>query len=287
MQGYSSEADIPDLTTRLHEAALSLRKRLPHKPALGLILGSGLGEFASELSDPITIPADEIPFYPKSTVEGHAGQLVFGTIYEKGVHSIPLVVFQGRIHFYETADLDSVLFPTRLGITLGMHSLIVTNAAGGVKRDFSAGDLMLITDVLNLTFLRLPSLPKAEISHRSILDPAIRGHFQNSARTQNIPLKEGTYCWLKGPSYETAAEIEMLTRIGVSAVGMSTVPELTLAAQSGLHTAGLSLISNMATGIGTEKLSHQEVRETASRVGRRLTLLLRSTIMSLSQPPRA
>jgi purine-nucleoside phosphorylase len=246
-----------------------------------------LGEFASELSNPISIPAEEIPFYPKSTVQGHSGRLVFGTINEKGIHSIPLIVFQGRIHFYESGDLDSVLFPARLGIQLGLKSLIVTNAAGGVNRDLHPGDLMLITDILNLTFLRLPSLPKIIDPRPLILDPAIKSHFQHSAQSHGIPLKEGTYCWLKGPSYETASEIEMLARIGVAAVGMSTVPELTLAAQSGLQTAGLSLISNMGTGIGTEKLSHQEVTETASKVRSRLTLLLRSTIMSMSQPPRA
>ncbi len=196
------------------------------------------------------------------------------------------MVFQGRVHFYETGDLDPVLFPVRLAAQLGVSSLIVTNAAGGVNRTLRPGDLMLITDVLNLTFLPLSSNTESTKSH-SILDPTIRECFQQNARSQDIPLKEGTYCWLKGPSYETAAEIEMLARTGVDAVGMSTVPELAFAAQSGIRTAGLSLISNMGTGIGTKKLSHQEVTETASKVKGRLSRLLRSTIMSMSQPLRA
>ncbi|MEX2117091.1 MAG: purine-nucleoside phosphorylase [Bacteroidota bacterium] len=276
---------MPDLTTRLQGAAQAVLKRLPVKPALGLILGSGLGEFAGELSNPIPIPASEIPFYPQSTVEGHSGRVVFGTISENGFDSIPLVVFQGRVHFYETGDLDPVLFPVRLAIQLGITSLIVTNAAGGVNRNFHPGDLMLITGVLNLTFLPLPSNPSGKPSHLGILDPKIREYFQQNARSQGISLREGTYCWLKGPSYETAAEIEMLARTGVDAVGMSTVPELTIATQSGIRTAGLSLISNMGTGIGAAKLSHQEVTETASKVRGRLSRLLRSTIMSMSQPP--
>lgn len=281
------EADIPDLSTRLAEAARSLHGRFPSKPVIGLILGSGLGDFASELSNPISIPADDIPFYPKSTVEGHKGRLVFGVINEKGAASLPLVVFQGRIHFYESGDLDSVLFPVRLGIQLGLSSLIITNAAGAVNRAFHPGDLMLITDILNLTFLTLPHHTNRTGTRPPILDPSIQAHFQQNAHSQGIELKAGTYCWLKGPSYETAAEIEMLARTGVDAVGMSTVPELSFAAQSGLRTAGLSLISNMGTGIGTERLSHQEVTETAAKVKERLSRLLRSTIMSMSQLPPA
>ena len=235
------------------------------------------------MSNPISIPAAEIPFYPLSTVQGHAGRLVLGAFNVNGVESIPLVVFQGRVHFYETGDLDPVLFPVRLGIHLGISSLIVTNAAGAVNRAFRPGELMLIQSILNFTFLPLPSNPTHGISKPAVLDEGIADHFRRNANSLGIQLREGTYCWLKGPSYETAAEIELLARTGVDAVGMSTVPELTLAAQSGIRTAGLSLLSNMGTGIGGEKLSHQEVTETAYRIKSLLSRLLRSTIMSMSQ----
>jgi len=243
-----------------------------------------LGDFANELHNPVSIPASEIPFYPQSTVQGHAGRLVFGTINENGVESIPLVVFQGRVHFYETGDLDPVLFPARLAIHLGIMSLIVTNSAGAVNRAFHPGDLMLIRSILNFTFLPLPAESHPGISHPPVLNQGMADHFRKNANSLGTQLREGTYCWLKGPSYETAAEIEMLGRTGVDAVGMSTVPELTVAAQSGIRTAGLSLLSNMGTGIGGKKLSHQDVTETASSVRSLLSRLLRTTIMSMSQP---
>lgn len=253
------------------------------RPAIGLILGSGLGEFADELNQSVSIPSADIPFYPRSTVQGHAGRIVLGTIRQNDQESLPIVVFQGRVHFYETGDLEPVLFPVRLAIHLGISSLIVTNAAGAVNRAFSPGDLMLIRSTLNLSFHSLPGGEKATYPS-PVLDPGIAEFFRQNAKLLGIQLKEGTYCWLKGPSYETAAEIEMLARTRVDAVGMSTVPELTVAAQSGIRTAGLSLLSNMGTGIGLEKLSHQDVTETASRVKQHLSNLLRSTIMSMSQP---
>lgn len=194
------------------------------------------------------------------------------------------MVFQGRVHFYETGDLEPVLFPVRLAMQLGISSLIVTNAAGAVNRAFSPGDLMLISSALNLAFHSLPAGPEIKTAPPSILDRTIAEYFRQNAKSLGIQLREGTYCWLKGPSYETAAEIEMLARTGVDAVGMSTVPELTVAAQSGIRTAGLSLLSNMGTGIGGQKLSHHEVTETASKVKQLLSRLLRSTIMSMSQP---
>lgn len=257
------------------------------KPAIGLILGSGLGEFAEELSPAVSISASDIPFYPQSTVQGHAGRLVLGTIRQDGNESLPLVVLQGRVHFYETGDLDPVLFPVRLAAQLGISSLIVTNAAGAVNRSYSPGDLMLIRSTLNLTFQSIPAGSKTKSVSSAILDPVLAEHFRQNAKSLGVQLREGTYCWLKGPSYETAAEIEMLARVGADAVGMSTVPELTLAAASGIRTAGLSLLSNMGTGIREEKLSHQEVTDTASRVKQRLSSLLRSTIMSMSQPHQA
>ena len=270
---------------KVAQAVEYLLKRA-NKPTLGVILGSGLGEFAAELSQSVSIPATDIPNYPASTVPGHSGRLVFGCITDNGRKSAEILVFQGRKHFYETGSLDPVIFPVLLARALGVTSLIVTNAAGGVNRSFTPGDLMLIRDVLNLTFLPLPGkLSDDDIRPSSpALDANMGQAFRESADKMGMTLQEGTYCWLKGPSYETAAEIEMLSRLNVDAVGMSTVPELVHSAALGIRTGGLSLITNFATGITDQKLSHAEVTETASKVKDRFTQLLQSTLLSISQP---
>lgn len=254
------------------------------KPEIGLILGSGLGNFADELQGSISVPASDIPAYPRSSVAGHAGRVVVGHLSGTGRKAPLVVAFQGRTHFYETGILDPVLFPTYLAKALGVHTLIVTNAAGGIRKSLRPGDLMLINDVINLTFLPLQQTPDRIRNHRGLLDPILRDQFLKTAKDEKMALAEGTYCWVKGPSYETAAEIEMLARIGADAVGMSTVPELTHALSLGLRTAGLSLISNLATGIGDVKLSHAEVTETASRVRQHFSRLLTQTLLSLTPP---
>jgi len=276
----------------VREAAEAVQKLGPAKPEVALILGSGLGDFADELLDRITIPSADIPHYPASSVQGHAGKLVFGTVSRSQKKSPPLLVFQGRVHFYESGDLSSALFPVSLAKALGVSVLIVTNAAGGINRSFTPGDLMLITDVLSLAFLRvnaageLPRNPVIEsrfgkASPTSPFDPPLQEIIRQAARELSLPLQEGTYCWVKGPSYETAAEIEMLFRTGVDAVGMSTVPEISLATRLGMKVAGISLISNLATGISATKLSHQEVTETATKVKSRFTNLLTETLLRL------
>lgn len=272
--------DKPGATSEhIEEAAAVVELRLPAPPKIGLILGSGLGEFASEIRNPLTIPSSDIPHYPRSTVPGHKGQIVYGHLEEEGRQSMPLMVFQGRIHFYESGDLGPSLFPTRLAVRLGIRALLVTNAAGGVNRSFRPGDLMLIENTLNLTFLKLPT----GTGRQELLHPDLRAILLQAARNVNIELRSGTYCWLKGPSYETAAEIRMLREMGADAVGMSTVPELACAAGLGVKTAGLSLISNMGTGIGAGKLSHAEVTETAFQAKDNLTNFLRSALMTASR----
>lgn len=267
-------------------AAKFVADRLGRKPEVALILGSGLGEFAETLSDANVLNTKDIPHYPPSTVPGHAGRLVAGVLRGNDRQSGSLLVFQGRTHFYESGRLDDVLFPARLALALGVTTLFVTNAAGGISRSLRPGDLMLIRDTINLTFLRVPVPPDARrTGPPDICHPHLRQAITESAAREKIPLKEGVYCWVKGPSYETAAEIDMLATIGGDAVGMSTVPELLLAAHSGVRTAGISLISNFATGRGGGILSHEEVTQTASRVTATFVRLLTTTLLSLTSRP--
>ncbi len=276
----------------LNKALAFIRQETTLRPAVALVLGSGLGDFADELSDPVTIPTATIPSYPVSTVQGHAGKLVFGHLKDHGRQSKPLLVFQGRVHFYETHDIGRTLLPAYIASGLGAQVFLVTNAAGGINRLFSAGDLMLIEDYLNV-FLRFSSprigdSPTAAIHPlevtarpRNPFDPVLSDHILNAAADLKIPLQKGTYCWLSGPSYETPAEIEMLRRLGADAVGMSTVPEIAAAHRLGMNVAGISLVSNMAAGMTGEKLSHEEVNQTAGRVKERFTKLMREVIWRL------
>lgn len=276
----------------LNKALAFIRQETTLRPAVALVLGSGLGDFADELSDPVTIPTATIPSYPVSTVQGHAGKLVFGHLKDHGRQSKPLLVFQGRVHFYETHDIGRTLLPAYIASGLGAQVFLVTNAAGGINRLFSAGDLMLIEDYLNV-FLRFSSprigdSPTTAIHPlemtarpRNPFDPVLSDHILNAAADLKIPLQKGTYCWLSGPSYETPAEIEMLRRLGADAVGMSTVPEIAAAHRLGMRVAGISLVSNMAAGMTGEKLSHEEVNQTAGRVKERFTKLMREVIWRL------
>ncbi|HEX9614684.1 MAG TPA: purine-nucleoside phosphorylase, partial [Bacteroidota bacterium] len=233
----------------------------------------------------VSIPSSDIPYYPPSGVPGHSGRIVLGHVAADGGQSAQLIVFQGRKHFYESGTLDPVVFPVYLAAALGVTMLIVTNAAGGINKSFRPGDLMLIKDVFNFAFIRLPGKSPNQIRDCYTPDPAVEQALRENALKAGLKLQEGTYCWLKGPSYETAAEIEMLSRLGVDAVGMSTVPELSHAASLGLRTAGLSLISNLGTGITGQKLSHNEVTETASKVKQLFSTLLRTTLVSISPQP--
>ena len=263
-----------------------LRKRISTTPLVACILGSGLGDFAEQLSESTEINSANIPNYPISSVTGHAGKLVFGRITDGSRSSPPLLVFKGRVHFYESSSLRTVLTPIKVASALGSKYLLVTNAAGGINRGFRPGQLMLIRDVIDLTFTQR-SMNSGTIADRpsaphSLFDETLQALLRLTARDLSVPLVEGTYCWLKGPTYETAAEIEMLRRIGADAVGMSTVPEIVEANASGMKVVGISLISNLATGITGEKLSHEEVTETANRVKETFTRLMREFLLRLS-----
>ncbi|MDP1825678.1 MAG: purine-nucleoside phosphorylase [Archangium sp.] len=257
-----------DLVARLDACTAVIRKKAPgFEPKLGIILGSGLGAFADSLERPVSIDYSELPDFPISSVHGHAGRLVLGY---RG--TVPVVAMQGRVHFYEGYQPWQVAFPARVLGRLGIKHLTVTNAAGGINLNFKVGDLMAITDHLNLSgFNPLvgknvealgPRFP--DMSHA--YDPASLEVLRAAAKAEGVNLREGVYVSLSGPSYETPAEIRMLRTLGGDAVGMSTVPEVIVASHMGIKVTGISCVTNLAAGIGKNALSHDEVSETANRV---------------------
>ncbi|MNM93266.1 Purine nucleoside phosphorylase 1 [compost metagenome] len=266
----------------IQEAADYILEKAGSKPEVGLILGSGLGILADHIENAITLDYADIPHFPKSTVEGHAGELVLGTVGGRQV-----VLMKGRFHMYEGYGPEVTAFPVRVMKALGASKLLVTNAAGGVNMSYSPGDLMLISDHLNLTGQspltgpndntlgpRFPDMSEA-YSRR------LRTLAKDIAREHDIPLQEGVYAGLIGPAYETPAEIRMLRTIGADAVGMSTVSEVIVARHAGLEVLGISCISNMASGILDQPLSHDEVMETTERVKEKFLGLVTSIIPKL------
>lgn len=252
---------------KIDRAKSFLDSNIKEAPEIGLILGSGLGVLAEEIKDAIKIPYETIPEFPVSTVAGHAGQLVFGTLAGK-----PVVAMQGRFHYYEGYSMEKVTFPVRVMKALGVQTLIVTNAAGGVNEAFSAGDLMLIRDHINnmganpliganegTLGVRFPDMSNA-------YSPELRQLAKAAAATLDLSIQEGVYVGNSGPAYETPAEIHMIRKLGGDAVGMSTVPEVIVARHAGLEVLGISCISNMAAGILNVPLSHEEVMETTEQV---------------------
>ncbi|MGW9526816.1 purine-nucleoside phosphorylase [Paenibacillus terrae] len=251
----------------IQEAADYIRAKSGIRPEIGLILGSGLGILADLIQEGISIPYQDIPHFPVSTVEGHEGELLLGTIEGRAV-----VMMKGRFHMYEGYGPQLTAFPVRVMKQLGIQSLLVTNAAGGVNTSYEAGDLMVISDHLNLTGqnpligpndsalgVRFPDMSEA-YSRR------LRGIAKQTAAQQGFSLQEGVYAGLLGPNYETPAEIVMLRTLGADAVGMSTVSEVTVARHAGIEVLGFSCITNMAAGILDQPLSHDEVMETAEKV---------------------
>lgn len=257
-----------DLVARIDACVNVIRAKAPgFQPKLGVILGSGLGGFADTLERPTAIDYRELPDFPTSSVVGHAGRLVLGW---RG--TVPVVVMQGRVHFYEGYQPWQVAFPARVLCRLGITHLTVTNAAGGINLGFQPGDLMAMTDHLNLAGYNPLIGPNDErlgprfpdMSHA--YDPQYLGVLKTVAAAEKVDLKQGVYVSLVGPSYETPAEIRMLRTMGADAVGMSTVPEVIVAAHMGVKVTGISCITNLAAGIGHQKLSHDEVAETADKV---------------------
>ncbi|MCM3719685.1 purine-nucleoside phosphorylase [Fictibacillus phosphorivorans] len=270
------------MSTKLQTSANFIQSKLNASPKIGLILGSGLGILAEEIENPVVIPYSEIPEFPVSTVEGHAGQLVIGELAGKQV-----VAMQGRFHYYEGYSMEKVTFPVRVMKLIGVETIVVTNAAGGVNKDFEAGDLMLITDHINnmgdnpligandSSFgVRFPDMSEA-------YTPSLQDVARKVSKELGIQLKEGVYVGNTGPSYETPAEVRMLRVMGADAVGMSTVPEVIIARHSGMKVLGISCISNMAAGILDQPLTHDEVMETTELVKANFLSLVKGMVKEI------
>jgi purine-nucleoside phosphorylase len=261
-----------------------IRKNAPHAPDTAVVLGSGLGEFAENLRDNVSIPVSDIPHYPVPSIPGHNGRLIFGRI-----GPTQLLSFQGRTHFYESNDLGNVLYPILIAHGLGVKKILLTNAAGAVNRLLRPGDLMLIHEQINLTFKSIDpylldgsTLKPAAAFNERLYDPKLCELIGRIAQEKGIPLQRGVYCGVLGPSYESASEIEMIRRMGGDAVGMSTVNEARVASALGMRVAGISCITNMATGILPQKLSHNEVTEVADRVKGTFSGLLTGVMTSIN-----
>jgi purine-nucleoside phosphorylase len=254
------------LALRLDEAAAHVQARSPLRPAIGVVLGSGLGAFADALEDAVSVPFGEIPHFPASTVVGHTGSLVVGR--SRGV---PVAVMKGRVHFYEGYALEQVVFPVRVLGRLGISTLVLTNAAGAINPAFAPGDLMVIEDHLNLLGNPLLGPNEDALGPRfpdmsEVYDRGLRDVAEAACRTASVRCHRGVYVSLTGPSYETPAEIRMFRTMGADAVGMSTVPEAIAARHMGMRVVGLSCLTNMAAGVTDRKLDHREVLETGERV---------------------
>lgn len=279
--------DRSELHKAVTVAARHVSSLLSGKPKHAIVLGSGLGDFSKRLEIKIVIETSTIPHYPSISVASHTGQIILAS-FSSPVGNRDVLVFKGRTHFYESGVLENTVFQIFLMKELGIDSVLLSNAAGGINRMFVPGDLMLITDYLDLTQTRLSSLLPAvadiEIARHPYNEPVIPSELKTKIRSVatnlNIALKEGTYCWLRGPSYESAAEIQMLTRIGADAVGMSTVPEIFLGKRLGMQVAAISVISNLGTGISSEKLSHEEVSEVGRSVQGRFGTLVEEILRS-------
>ena len=256
-----------DITTRIYAAADYIRSRTSLRPTVGLVLGSGLGDFADTLENPVRIPYSDIPNFPVPTVPGHAGALVFGKKCGQTV-----VVLQGRIHYYEGLPQQEITLPIRVLAALGVKTLVLTNACGGVNLSFRPGDLMLISDHINYSGanpLMGPNLDAFGPRFPDMSDlytASLRKAIKEKAAAAGIPLQDGVYAMYSGPNYETPAEIRMFRVLGADTVGMSTVPEALVAGHCGMNVVGVSCVTNMAAGVLPVKLSHAEVMETADRV---------------------
>jgi purine-nucleoside phosphorylase len=268
-------------------AAATIRKRTQLQPSVGLILGSGFSPLADAVEDGVSIPYDEIPHFPVATVAGHLGRLILGRLEGREV-----VVMQGRVHYYEGYSMAETTFPVRLMQVLGIETLFVTNAAGGLVKEFRAGDLMLITDHINLIGmgglnpLRGPNLDEfgprfPDMSHP--YDPHLQALARQAAAEADIPLQEGVYVCLAGPSFESPADVRFLRLIGADAVGMSTVPEVIVARHGGTRVLGISGISNVlpAEGAPPAETTHEEVLEAGQMLAPRLEAVVRGVLRGL------
>lgn len=274
--------------TEVNEASAFIQKQLAAKPSIGLILGSGLGVLADKIENPVTVSYKDIPHFPVSTVSGHKGQLVAGTLEGRQV-----IALQGRFHYYEGYSIKQVTFPVRVMKELGVTSLLVTNASGGINQDFTPGDLMVITDhINNMGQNPLIGSNDDEMGPRfpdmsAVYDRSYIKHAEACAASLDITIQKGVYVGNTGPTYETPAEVKMLRVLGGDAVGMSTVPEVIVAGHAGMRVLGISCISNMAAGILDQPLTHDEVIETTAKVREDFLRFVREMVRTLPEETRA
>jgi purine-nucleoside phosphorylase len=270
----------PSVAERLEETVRAVRAKVSLAPRVGVVLGSGLGAFADGLTDLVKLPYETLPHLPASKVVGHAGNLCFGHI-----EDVPVVCMQGRVHVYEGHPLWQVVHGVRTMARLGVSCVLITNAAGGVEAGWAAGDLMIISDHLNLSGMHPLLGPNEEAlgtrfpDMTNAYDPLLREQLREVSKAEGLPLREGVYAALSGPSYETPAEIRMLRTLGAQAVGMSTVPEVIALRHMRVRAAALSCITNMAAGLGAGELDHKEVEETAKARRADLQRLLKGWIV--------
>jgi len=278
----SAKENTSTLYDRAQRAAEQIRSSTKARPSVAIVLGSGLGAFADELTEPTSLAYKEIAGFAQATVEGHAGRLVIGKAGE-----VPIAAMQGRFHFYEGYPLEDVTFPIRVLKLLGVRTLILTNAAGSLNTEFTPGSLMVISDHINLMGVnpliganddrfgpRFPDLT-------STYDPDLQSIVIEEAKAMKIDMRRGVYAALTGPSYETPAEIHMVRTLGADAVGMSTVPEAIVARHMDLRVIGISCITNLAAGVSDRPIDHSQVIATGERVRAQFTELLRRVIAKL------
>ncbi len=270
--------------TKLNACVRAVKEQVDFTPQVALILGSGLGDYADQIEVAAELPYDRIPGFPVSTVPGHSGKFIFGTL-----GGVKLVCMKGRVHYYEGYSMSDVVLPVRLMKMLGAQTLFLTNAAGGLNPDFKPGSLMMLRDHISF-FVPNPLLGKnpEELGTRfpdmsEVYSKRLCEIIQREAKAENVPLFEGVYAQLTGPSYESPAEIRALKGLGVDAVGMSTVVEAIAARHAGMEICGISCISNLAAGLSAGELNHKEVQEAADEAAPRFTRLLNASIKAFGQ----
>lgn len=271
------------VSEKLSKCYASIRDRIPFRPRVALVLGSGLGDYGEEIRIESVLEYKEIEGFPVSTVQGHKGRFLFGY-----VENVPVVIMQGRVHYYEGYSMTDVVLPIRLMKFMGAEVLFLTNAAGGVNYDFRAGDFMLIRDQIAsfvpspLIGTNLDELGPRFCDMSEVYDKDLRNIIRQTAEELEVPLKEGVYVQLGGPNFETPAEVKMCRMLGGDAVGMSTACEGIAANHMGMKICGISCISNLACGMSDEPLSHKEVQETADRVAPLFKKLITASVTRIA-----